>query len=463
MKKLRIIVFYVFLGIITPLPIFASLGDAVDNTSLSWTTGGNANWFGQSSEYYYGGDASESGDISDSQSSYIQTAVVGPGTLKFYWKVSSESGWDHLRFYIDTTKQDEISGTVNWGQKTYTIYSGNHTLKWSYEKDTIYSNGSDCGWLDKVEWTGTAGSQQNDADSGGDAGNTLDSATAITPEITYTAYLDSNDSADYYKFYVTSGQTISISATFPSGTDFWGEVYDPNGSQKSSTTGYSIVADSTGYWRWAAKRTYGEGQYSFKISVYSQNDANSGGDAGNSVSSATTLGYWGYFGGCSDEEGYIDSDDTEDYYKFPAPADNEIKATISSSSTLTANVYLLDSYGNILISGQLASTITLSYFTYKSDDYYLEVEQNYGSGIYTFSIDFTPDQYCVIPYPNPFNISKGHTKITFAGSGVPYGKIRIYTIDGKHIKTLEETNGNKSIELYPIQENIPSGIYLYGT
>ncbi|MEW6557917.1 MAG: hypothetical protein AB1349_11310 [Elusimicrobiota bacterium] len=42
-------------------------------------------------------------------------------------------------------------------------------------------------------------------------------------------------------------------------------------------------------------------------------------------------------------------------------------------------------------------------------------------------------------------------------------KIRIYTIDGKHIKTLEETNGNKSIELYPIQENIPSGIYLYGT
>ena len=45
----------------------ASLGDAVDNTDLSWSTGGHANWFGQTSTFYEDGDAAESGDISDNQ------------------------------------------------------------------------------------------------------------------------------------------------------------------------------------------------------------------------------------------------------------------------------------------------------------------------------------------------------------------------------------------------------------
>lgn len=34
-----------------------SLGEAVDNTTLLWNTGGNANWFGQRSTHFYGGDA----------------------------------------------------------------------------------------------------------------------------------------------------------------------------------------------------------------------------------------------------------------------------------------------------------------------------------------------------------------------------------------------------------------------
>jgi hypothetical protein len=29
-----------------------TLGEAVDNTALTWTTGGDADWFGQTSDYY---------------------------------------------------------------------------------------------------------------------------------------------------------------------------------------------------------------------------------------------------------------------------------------------------------------------------------------------------------------------------------------------------------------------------
>lgn len=45
--------------------------------------------------------AAQSGAIDDSQESWIATEVTGPGTLTFWWKVSSESGYDWLRFYLD--------------------------------------------------------------------------------------------------------------------------------------------------------------------------------------------------------------------------------------------------------------------------------------------------------------------------------------------------------------------------
>jgi len=83
----------------------------------------------------------------------MQTTVNGKGTLKFYWKVSSEYDYDFLEFYIDGSLQDQISGSVNWQQKTYTIStSGPDTLEWRYVKDSGTNSGSDCGWVDKVEW-----------------------------------------------------------------------------------------------------------------------------------------------------------------------------------------------------------------------------------------------------------------------------------------------------------------------
>ena len=133
----------------TPPPI---LSEALD-TALSFTTGGSANWFGQTTTSYYGQDAAQSGDISNNQESWMQTTVSGTGTVTFYWKVSSEENYDFLEFYIDGSLEDQISGSVNWQQKTYTITtSGSHTLECRYVKDKDTDSGSDCGWVDKLEW-----------------------------------------------------------------------------------------------------------------------------------------------------------------------------------------------------------------------------------------------------------------------------------------------------------------------
>ena len=81
----------------------------------------------------------------------METTVTGPITLSFYWKVSSESGYDYLRFYIDSVEQaGSISGEVGWTQKTFSIPTGAHVLKWAYTKDVSVTSGSDAGWVDKV-------------------------------------------------------------------------------------------------------------------------------------------------------------------------------------------------------------------------------------------------------------------------------------------------------------------------
>jgi len=127
-----------------------SLGEAVDYLGI-WITWGDAFWFGQTSTYYYDGDAAQSGDILDNEETWMETTVSGPDTLTFYWKANSEYGCDFLTFEIDGVEQDSISGDTLWAQKTYTIGSGSHTLAWKYTKDGSVSSGEDCGWVDKVE------------------------------------------------------------------------------------------------------------------------------------------------------------------------------------------------------------------------------------------------------------------------------------------------------------------------
>ncbi|MBA7689205.1 hypothetical protein ES703_97709 [subsurface metagenome] len=90
-----------------PGPSADSLAEALD-TALSFAMGGSADWFAQTTMTRYDGDAAQSGDISRRQDSWMQTTVSGTGTIKFYWKVSSEEDFDFLEFYIDSSLQEKI-------------------------------------------------------------------------------------------------------------------------------------------------------------------------------------------------------------------------------------------------------------------------------------------------------------------------------------------------------------------
>jgi hypothetical protein len=128
-----------------------SLNQAVNNTTLAFSTGGDAAWFGESVTKYDDQGAAESGAITTNQSSWMETTVVGPGILSFYWKVSSMPAEDFLELYLDGLLQpDPISGEVDWVQRTLGVPAGSHIVKWQFTKGTLGSAGSDCGWVDEV-------------------------------------------------------------------------------------------------------------------------------------------------------------------------------------------------------------------------------------------------------------------------------------------------------------------------
>lgn len=119
-----------------------------------FTYDGDANWTRVTPEAYDGTYSMKSGDIGDDQTSVMQASlnITSAGNISFYKKVSSESGYDFLKFYIDGTEKGSWSGNVDWSQESYPVTSGVHTFKWEYSKDSGVSNGSDCAWVDYIEF-----------------------------------------------------------------------------------------------------------------------------------------------------------------------------------------------------------------------------------------------------------------------------------------------------------------------
>jgi hypothetical protein len=63
------------------------------------------------------------------------------GSVTFWDRISSESGWDKGAFLIDGVVQyAEISGVVNWTERTFGVSAGTHTLRWRYAGDSGAGN-----------------------------------------------------------------------------------------------------------------------------------------------------------------------------------------------------------------------------------------------------------------------------------------------------------------------------------
>lgn len=160
------------------------------------TTGGDANWALQTTNVNGGTSAAGSGTITGSQTSFMEyTAVIpaGGATLTFYSAVSSESGFDFLRFSIDGVQQNQWSGIVPYAQQSYNLTAGSHTLRWSYEKDGSVDVNDDAAYVDDILITTAAPAAFRLVDGNQAIGNVLVSdanGNATWQQLTSTSISD---------------------------------------------------------------------------------------------------------------------------------------------------------------------------------------------------------------------------------------------------------------------------------
>ena len=82
----------------------------------------------------------------------METRIRGPSVLKFWWRVSSEGGYDYLSLEINGVglETNQISGEVNWEEKIISLPAGDNVVRWRYSKDSSIAAGSDAGWVDQI-------------------------------------------------------------------------------------------------------------------------------------------------------------------------------------------------------------------------------------------------------------------------------------------------------------------------
>ncbi len=124
-------------------------GEFGDDFAMS----GNQPWVIDNNVSWDGDNSAASGNIGDSQSSTMTLTVNDclAGVFSFYRKVSSEDGYDFLKFYVDGAVRDSWSGQADWAKVEFPISAGNHQFRWTYTKDSNTIGGSDKAWVDYIE------------------------------------------------------------------------------------------------------------------------------------------------------------------------------------------------------------------------------------------------------------------------------------------------------------------------
>jgi alpha-tubulin suppressor-like RCC1 family protein len=128
------------------------LPTALNATNLAWTSSTNPPWFPETNATHDGFAAAATTLTSTGNSNWLRTTVVGPGTLSFWWQMTSTYGNTTLSFSDNGALFAILRSSVLWQQGTYYLSNGTHTLQWSLSGpySPFYPATA---WLDQVSYT----------------------------------------------------------------------------------------------------------------------------------------------------------------------------------------------------------------------------------------------------------------------------------------------------------------------
>lgn len=167
---------------------------------------------------------------------------VPPGAreVRFWYKVSSEAGWDFFRLLVDGAEVFRASGTVGWVQSAAIDVEGASTVTFRYTKDAGTVAGSDASWVDDVVFSiGARISAPADR-----IGHTVFTRLAVDKTRTSTTTLTAEDQLNVPVVadatYVTEGYFLVSSAS--NTPDFKGQLNGPAGVHSFTVHGLDVAA-----------------------------------------------------------------------------------------------------------------------------------------------------------------------------------------------------------------------------
>jgi hypothetical protein len=230
---------------------------------------------------------------------------------------------------------------------------------------------------------------QNDAASGTDAGDKMAEALKIMPGRPYSGELGSYDENDWYRFDVPPGGILKMALTNyeggepmkfsfrnVDGIEVWQSEVIPSGTTESTRM---LINNTTGgiYFLGAYD---GSGPYEFEVLMESQNDGDSGTDAGDKITEALKIKQERSI------SGELGDFDKEDWFTFSPPEGKSIQFTLNKDGEP-----LKVSMGNvarrkILYTAELTPGITRTFEIPRDvrPPYFLKVYG--GSSKYSFEI-----------------------------------------------------------------------------
>jgi len=172
-------------------------------------------------------------------------------TLSYYYWLDSEPNWDYLYVQTSTdgstwdTEKSYTGRSDGWVQDTVdlTPFIGSRVyIRFLFYSDEIISD-YEGAYLDDIVITAVP---HNDAGSGGDAGDDFNTATQISVG-NYEGFVESFDINDYYKIFVSAGNTIHITMTPALGSNLDLKLFDPSKDLVGESTNGGDAAESISY------------------------------------------------------------------------------------------------------------------------------------------------------------------------------------------------------------------------
>jgi len=215
--------------------LFPTVGPQVEDyetnsfTKYSWRMKGNQSWKISNSVKYEGNYGSQSGTIGNSQRSemYLDVVVFTADTLSFYRKVSSEDGYDFLKFFMDGTELGRWSGNLGWEKISFMIPVGTHRFSWVYETDEATLSGQNAAYVDYIEFP-----PFSENPTGPLAVNLIALPSNVCPDHSSQLYAFATGGSGNYSFAWTPSETLNNPA-----------IFNPVANPETSTT-YQVVVTS---------------------------------------------------------------------------------------------------------------------------------------------------------------------------------------------------------------------------